>query len=48
MHRPVETTRLTVEPLTLIGARRGFWLMTLPEATVLLDWRDAPMVSLHR
>src|SRR5205807_176148 len=34
---PLETTRLTAEPFATLVPAAGLWLMTLPEATVLLD-----------
>src|SRR5947208_1891375 len=34
---PVETTRSTAEPLAESAPAAGFWLITLPEATVVLD-----------
>src|SRR5437660_6750840 len=42
---PLETTKLTAEPLATIVPAVGLSLMTLPEATVLLDCCvTAPMV----
>src|SRR5277367_5901469 len=35
---PVETTRLTADPLVAEVPPVGLWLMTLPEGTVGLDW----------
>jgi hypothetical protein len=35
---PLETTSATADPLATLVAAAGFSLMTLPEATVLLDW----------
>ena len=53
MPPPVETTRLTAEPRTTSAPAAGLSLMTLPEATVLLDWcataplvRPAPVIAL--
>src|SRR5438067_13350226 len=50
---PLETTRLTAEPLATIVPAVGLSLMTLPEATVLLDCcvtaptvRPAPVMAL--
>jgi len=37
MPPPVETTRLTAEPRTTSAPAAGLSLMTLPEATVVLD-----------
>src|SRR5205807_514416 len=34
---PLETTRLTAEPFATLVPAAGLWLMTLPEATVVLD-----------
>src|SRR5437016_14422336 len=34
---PLETTRLTAEPFATLVPAAGLWLITLPEATVLLD-----------
>jgi hypothetical protein len=34
---PLDTTMLTAEPLATLVPDGGFWLMTTPEATVLLD-----------
>jgi len=34
---PVETTRLTPDPGAALAPDNGFWLMTLPVATVALD-----------
>jgi hypothetical protein len=35
---PEETTRLTADPALTCAPAAGFSLITLPEATVLLDW----------
>ena len=35
---PLETTSVTADPWATLVAAAGFSLMTLPEATVLLDW----------
>src|SRR5204862_1870530 len=50
---PLETTRLTAEPLATLVPAAGLSLMTLPEATVLLDCivtvptvRPAPVMAL--
>jgi len=43
---PAETTRLTAEPLANLVPAGGLWLITLPEATALLDCSaTAPVVS---
>src|SRR5438067_12672095 len=34
---PLETTRLTAEPFATLVPAAGLWLITLPEATVVLD-----------
>ena len=53
MSPPVETTRLTAEPLATLVPAAGLSLITLPEATVLLDCgatapvvRPAPVITL--
>src|SRR6267378_7874886 len=53
MPPPVETTRLTAEPLATLVPAGGLSLITLPEATVLLDCgvtvpmvRPAPVMAL--
>jgi hypothetical protein len=35
---PLETTSVTADPVATLVAAAGVSLMTLPEATVLLDW----------
>lgn len=49
---PVETTRDTAEPVATVVPEPGFWLITLPATTVVLDaceivptTRFAPMIA---